>query len=66
MDDLLLFMPTKKSHIAKVEDLLKVLLKMDKRYHQRNVSSLEKNYNIWDIIHLLKIGEYVLNLCIVG
>ena len=29
MDDLLLFSPTKKSHIAKLEDLLKVLLKMD-------------------------------------
>ena len=27
MDDLLLFTPTKKSHIAKLEDLLKVLLK---------------------------------------
>ena len=27
MDDLLLVMPTKKSHIAKLEDLLKALLK---------------------------------------
>ena len=27
MDDLLLFTPKKKSHIAKLEDLLKVLLK---------------------------------------
>ena len=27
MDDLLLFTPTKKSHIAELEDLLKVLLK---------------------------------------
>ena len=27
MDDLLLFIPTKKSHIAKLEDLLKALLK---------------------------------------
>ena len=27
MDDLLLFTPSKKSHIAKLEDLLKVLLK---------------------------------------
>ena len=27
VDDLLLFMPTKKSHKAKLEDLLKVLLK---------------------------------------
>ena len=29
MDDLLLFTPTKKSHIAKLEDLLKALRKMD-------------------------------------
>ena len=29
MDDLLLFTPTEKSYIAKLEDLLKVLLKMD-------------------------------------
>ena len=27
MDDLLLFTPSKKSHIAKLEDLLKALLK---------------------------------------
>ena len=29
MDNLLLFTPTKKSHTAKLEDLLKALLKMD-------------------------------------
>ena len=29
MDDLLLFTPTKKSHIVKLEDLLRALLKMD-------------------------------------
>ena len=29
MDDLLLFTPTNKSHRAKLEDLLKMLLKMD-------------------------------------
>ena len=36
MDDLLLFTASKKSYIAKLEDLLKVLLKMDLRSHQRN------------------------------
>ena len=66
MDDLLLFTSTKKSHIAKLEDLVKALLKMDSRYHQRNASSLEKNYNIWEILHLLRIGGYVLNHCKVG
>ena len=58
LDDLL-FTPTKKSHIAKLEYLLKELLKMDLRFHQRNVSSLEKNFNIWELLYLLKIREYV-------
>ena len=47
MDDLLLFIPSKKSHIPKLEDLLKALLKMDLRSHQRNASYLGRNYNIW-------------------
>ena len=49
LDDLILSTPTKKSHMAKLEDLLKVLLKMDSRYPQRNGSSLER-YSIY--------GEY--------
>ena len=32
MDDLLLFTPSKGSHIAKLEDLLKTLLKMGLKY----------------------------------
>ena len=52
MDDLLLFTPVKKSHIAKLEDLLKVhYLKMDQRYHLRSVSILERNYNISEILY---------------
>ena len=47
MDDLLLFTPPKKSHIAKVEDLLKALLKTDLKYPQRSVNYLEENYNTW-------------------
>ena len=61
MDDLLLFMPMKKSHIVKLEDLLKALLKNGLMIHQRNVSSLEKNYNILEILHLLKIRQYASN-----
>ena len=56
MDDLLLFTPSKKSHIAKLEDLLKALLKMDLRYCQRNVSYVSKrlpesarNYSITEL-----------------
>ena len=42
----LLFTPTKKSHMAKLEDLLKALLKNGCKISQTNASSLEKNYNI--------------------
>ena len=35
MDDLLLFTSPKKSNIAKLEDLLKALLKMDSQFHQQ-------------------------------
>ena len=44
MDDVLLFTPTKKSHIAILKDSLKVLLKMDLRSHQRNVNYKELQY----------------------
>ena len=57
MDNVLLFTPAKNSHISKLEDLLKVLLKMDLRSHQRNVNCLQKNYNIWAIQPLLKTKE---------
>ena len=66
LDDLLLFKPSKKSHIAKLEDLLKVLLKNGLKISPRNVSSLEKNYNMWEILYSLSIGEYALNHCKVG
>ena len=58
-DYLLLFTLTKKSHIAKLEDLMKALIKMELRYHERSISSLEKNYNVWEMLYLLKIREYV-------
>ena len=49
MDDLSLFTPSKKSHIAKLEDLLKALLKMDLGFCQRCVNYLERKYCIWAI-----------------
>ena len=61
MDDLLLFTPTKKEHISKLEDLLKTLLKMDLRYLQESVSYSKKNYSIWVSLYLLKIGKFALN-----
>ena len=42
MDDLLLFTPSKKAHIMKLEDLLKALLKMVLRYPQRSASYLSR------------------------
>ena len=40
MDDLLLFTPSKGSHMAKLEDLPKALLKNGLKYHQRNHDKL--------------------------
>ena len=59
MDDLLLFRPSKKSHIVKLEDLFKGLLKKDLGSSQRNAKSLERNYNIWVKQSLLKTREFV-------
>ena len=61
MDGLLLITSAKKSHTAKLSDLLKALLKMDWEYHPRNVSFLEKNCSVWAILYLLRIGECVLD-----
>ena len=47
MDDLLLFTLSKQMHIAKLEDLLKALLKNGLKNHQRNVSYLGQTYNTW-------------------
>ena len=52
MDDLLLFTPSKKAHIAKLEDLFKALLKMVLEYLQRNASYLKQNYNIREMLCL--------------
>ena len=66
MDDLLLSTPTNKSHMSKSEDSLKALLKNGLKSSPKNVSSLEKNYNIWEIPYSLKIREYESNHCKVG
>ena len=60
MDDLLLFTPSKKVHMAKLEDLLKALLKTDLRYPQGNVSFLKQNYNLWEMLYYYKRKK---NLC---
>ena len=65
MYDLLLFTLLKQSHMRKLEDLLKVLLKMDRKYLQRSVNYSEKNYSTWVILFSFKRKEYVLNHFIV-
>ena len=49
MDNLLLFTPSKKVHIAKLEDLLKALLKNGLKISLRTVSYLKQSYNTWEI-----------------
>ena len=44
MDDLLLFTPSKKAHMAKLEDLLKALLKNGLKILPKSVNYLRQNY----------------------
>ena len=52
MDDLLLFTPSKSSHIAKIEDLLKALLKTGLKILPKNVSYLGQICNTWVMRYL--------------
>ena len=53
-------------HIAKSEDLLKVILKNGLKISPKKCQLFGKNYNIWDILYLLRIGKCRLNHCKVG
>ena len=59
MDDLLLFTPTEKSHIAKLEDLLKALLKNGFKISPKKCQLFRKNYNMWETPYSLKTRELV-------
>ena len=59
MDDLLLFTPSKSSHFDKLEDLLRALRKNGLKISPRSASSLKPSFNIWVILSLLEIREYV-------
>ena len=52
MDDLLLFTPSEKAHFAKLEDLLKALLRNGLKYLQRSASSVKWNCNTWETLYL--------------
>ena len=43
---------SKKAHMAKLEDLLKALLKNGLKILQGNVSYLKQSYNIWEMLYL--------------
>ena len=45
MNDLLLFTSLKRAHMAKLEDLLKALLKNGLKISQRDASYLKQTYN---------------------
>ena len=62
MDDLLLFTPSKRSHMDKLEDLLKALLKNGLKILQRNANCLKQIYNIWVMKYLFKTKECACNL----
>ena len=57
MDNLLLFTPSKQSHMTKLEDLLKALLKKCLKISQKSANYLERNCNIWVIPPLFKRKE---------
>ena len=61
MDDLLLFTPSKSSHMNKLEDLLKALLKNGLKISQRNANYSELTYNIWVMKYLYRTKECVYN-----
>ena len=65
MDDLLLFTPSKQSHMTKLEDLLKALLKNGLKISPKNANYSEKSYNTWVILSLSKRKEYALDCYIV-
>ena len=57
MDDLLLFMPTKKSHMAKLEALLKALLKNGLKISKKKWQLFRQKLQYMGNTTLLKIRE---------
>ena len=60
IDDLLLFTPSKISHITKLEDLLKALLKNGFKISPRKcVSCVGQIYTTWEMKYSYKTKEFV-------
>ena len=66
MDDLLLFTQMKKSHIAKLEDLLKALLKNGLKISPKKYQLFRKELQYMGNTIFIRIGECVLNHSKVG
>ena len=52
MDNLLFFTPSKKAHIAKLEDLLKALLKDSLKISPRKCQLPKTELQIWEMLYL--------------
>ena len=59
MDDLILFTPSKESHMNKLEYILSAFLKNGLKYHLGNANYLRPACNIWEMKYLLKAKRYV-------
>ena len=59
MGDLILFTPSKESHINKLENILNALLKSGLKISPKNANSLRPVCNIWEMRYLLKTKRYV-------
>ena len=58
MNDLLLFTPSKKAHMDKLEDLLKALRKNGLKIAPKKCQLFRQNYNIWEIPCLSRREEF--------
>ena len=61
MDDLILFTLSKISHIAKLEDLLKALLKKGLKISPKTCQLFRTELQYMGNTMFIKIGEFVLN-----
>ena len=59
MDDLLLFTPSKKSHTAKLEDFLKVLLKTGFKISPKKCQLFRKELQYMGYTIFMRTGEFV-------
>ena len=58
MDDLILFTPSKESHINKLEDILSALLKNRLKVSPKKCQLFKPAYNTWVMRYSLKTRKY--------